>query len=359
MLRMKKLLEGTITAIVLIVLVASVVGFILDRPVFVSYAYSKSMTPTISKGDLFFMNPLSKGGEVGDIIVFHRRDGWTVHRIFTVVDGGYVTKGDNNVATDQQDGAYPLVQKGDVVGSVVTIMGHPLVIRGGGAFIESVRSKLSNVYAIALMLLLGVLMTFSSGGKDRKHRGHRKGYLRIRAKTVYAAISVLIVAGFLFVTVASWGTLAFSYSSTLAGGQREGWYLPGTTFEKNLSVENRAVYPFHYFLEPKGNRFTLLGEREFTVNGGGAHRVDMRVSVPEDTRVYREEIQVRAYPALLPVGIIRPLYELNPYLPLAAYALELTAVLVTFYYLAEIGKGDVLRIRLGRRSLLTKLMGDG
>ncbi|NJF26162.1 signal peptidase I [Thermococcus sp. Bubb.Bath] len=356
---MKKLLEGTITAIVLIILMASVVGFVLDRPVFVSYAYSKSMTPTINKGDLFFMNPLSKGGEVGDIIVFHRRDGWTVHRIFAVVDGGYVTKGDNNVATDQQDGAYPLVRKENVVGKVVTVMRHPLVIRGGGAFIESVRSKLTNVYAIGIMLLLGVLITFSSGGKERKHRGHRRRFLRVRAKTVYAAISVLIVVGFLFVTVASWGTLAFSYSSTLAGGQREGWYLPGTTFEKNLSVENRAVYPFHYFLEPKGGRLTLLGEREFTVNGGGTHVIDMRISVPEDTRVYREEIQVRAYPALLPVRIIRPLYDLNPYLPLVAYALELTAVLIAFYYLAEIGKGDVLRIRLGRRSILTKLMGDG
>jgi signal peptidase len=359
MLRMKKLLEGTITAIVLIVLVASVMGFILDRPVFVSYAYSKSMTPTIRKGDLFFMNPLSKGGEVGDIIVFHRRDGWTVHRIFAVVDGGYVTKGDNNVATDQQDGAYPLVRKEDVVGKVVTVMGHPLVIRGGGAFIESVRSKLTNVYAIGVMLLLGVLITFSSGGKERKHRGHRKRFLRVRAKTVYAAISVLIVAGFLFVTVASWGTLAFSYSSTLAGGQREGWYLPGTTFEKNLSVENHAVYPFHYFLEPKGSRLTLIGEHEFTVNGGSAHTVDVRVSVPKDTRVYREEVQVRAYPALLPEGLITSLYGFNPYLPPVAYALELTSVLLAFYYLADIGRGDVLRIRLRRRSLLAKLIGDG
>ncbi len=356
---MKKLLEGTITAVVLIVLVASVVGFLLDRPVLLSYAYSESMTPTINKGDLFFMNPLSKGGEAGDIVVFHRRDGWTVHRIFAVVDGGYITKGDNNVATDQQDGAYPIVRKDDVAGSVVTFMGHPLVVRGGGAIIESVRSKLTNVYAIGVMLLIGVLVTFSSEGKERKHGGHRKRFLRVRARTVYAAISVLIVAGFLFVTVASWGTLTFSYSSTLAGGQREGWHLPGTAFEKNLSVENRAVYPFHYFIEPKGNRLTLLGEREFTVNGGGTRTVGMRVSVPEDTRVYREEIQVRAYPALLPTAIIGPLYNISPYLPLVAYALELTAVLVTFYYLAGIGRGDVLRIRLGRRSLLTKLMGDG
>lgn len=84
---MKKLLEGIITAVIFMILVASVVGgFILDRPILVSYAYSESMTPTINKGDLFFINPpLSRNAEVGDIIVFHRRDGWTVHRFMRLL----------------------------------------------------------------------------------------------------------------------------------------------------------------------------------------------------------------------------------------------------------------------------------
>ncbi|ASJ01217.1 signal peptidase I [Thermococcus gorgonarius] len=357
---MRKLIEGIITAVIVVILIASVVGFLLDRPIFLSYAYSESMTPTINKGDLFFINPLSKGGEVGDIIVFHRRDGWTVHRIFAVTEAGYITKGDNNVATDQQDGGYPIVKKADVIGKVVTLFGHPLVIRGGGSFIESVRGRLTNVYAIALILLLGVFITFSGsgGGKKRHKKGKGRRYLKIRASTVYALIAVSIVAGFLFITVASWGTLAFTYSSTLAGGQREGWYLPGSTFEKNLSVENNALYPFHYFVEPKGDRIKLLEENEFTVGGRDSHVLGVKVSVPEDTRIYREEIYVRTYPAILPETVIGFLYALNPYLPLLAYALELTAVLLAFSYLAEISREDILRIRIGRRSLLSKLAGD-
>ncbi|WP_297068655.1 signal peptidase I [Thermococcus sp.] len=355
---MKRLTENILILIVVMFLITSVMGFVLDRPVLISYAYSKSMTPTINKGDLFFINPLSKGGNVGDIIVFHRKDGWTVHRIFAVTDLGYITKGDNNVATDQQDGKYPPVKRGDVIGKVITVGNHPLVVRGGGALIESARSKLTNVYMVAMILLLGAFFTFSGGGKSRKH-GRKKRFLKIHTRTIYAAISVGIVAGFIFVTVASWGTLAFAYSSTLAGGQREGWYLPGSTFEKNLSIENRAVYPFHYFIESRSDRVTILNEKRFNIKGKASHEILMKVSVPKDTRIYREEIVVRSYPAILPESIVASMYNLNPYLPLLLYTVELAAILLVFYYLAEIANWEAIRIRIRRRSLLSRIVGDG
>ncbi|ASJ06443.1 signal peptidase I [Thermococcus pacificus] len=355
---MKKLIENIIVFIVIMFLITSVMGFVLDRPVLISYAYSESMTPTINKGDLFFINPLSKGGEVGDIIVFHRRDGWTVHRIFAVTDEGYITKGDNNVATDQQDGAYPPVNREDIIGKVMAVGNHPLVIRGGGALIESARSKLTNIYAVAVILLLGAFLTFS-GGNNRRGHGRKKRFLKLSMRTVYAVVSVGIVAGFIFVTVASWGTLAFTYSSTLASGQMEGWYLPGSTFEKNLSIENRAIYPFHYFIGTKSVRVTILNEKQFKIDGKGSHEVLMKVSVPEDTKIYREEIEVRSYPAILPGRLVAAMYKINPYLPLIPYTLELAAILLALYYMADIGQGEVIRIRIRRRSLLSKIAGDG
>jgi len=99
---MNRAVEYLLLSFVSVIVVGSLAGALLDRPVFVSYAYSGSMTPTISKGDVFFINPLSKNPEVGDIIVFNAGGTWTVHRIVGVVEDGYITKGDNNVATDQQ-----------------------------------------------------------------------------------------------------------------------------------------------------------------------------------------------------------------------------------------------------------------
>jgi signal peptidase len=357
MLRMKKLLEGVITAVIFMILVASVVGFILDRPILVSYAYSESMTPTISKGDLFFMNPLSRSADVGDIIVFHRRDGWTVHRVYAVVEGKYITKGDHNVATDQQDGAYPEVKPEDVAGKVVQISNHPLVIRGGGDFIVSLRKRLTNVYAVMIMVVLGGLLTFSGGSpeKRKKRRSKRSRFIRIRARTLYGIVSVLVISGFLTVVIASWGTLAFTYSSTLAGGQREGWYLPGSSFEKSLSVENHAVYPFYYFFKDESGRAELK-TTDFRLAGGETRNITLTVTVPRDTRIYREEVSVWSYPALLPAGLVNWAYSISPYFPLVLYLIPLSALLFAFYWLSGIS-GGVLSIRKGR--VLSKLTGDG
>jgi signal peptidase len=354
---MRRVLEIAFTVTVILFITGSLAGFLLGRPVFLSYAYSGSMTPTIDKGDLFLVNPFARNYDVGDIIVFHRSDGWTVHRIFAVTDEGFLTKGDNNVATDQQNGQYPPVKVDEIAGKVIVVAGHPLVIRGGGTFIESARKRLTNVYAIGLLLAIGAILTFSGGSKNRRRR--KKRFVRIPLRSVYGLLSVFIIAGFLFVTVASWGTLAFSYSSTLAGGQRDGWYLPGSTFEQNLSVENRAVYPFYYFLSQKSSNVEFLDRTEFALPGRGTGEVMLRVHVPNETRVYSEEVTVRSYPAILPFSLVSALYALNPYLPLVAYAVEIGLVLLAFYYLAGLEKGDVVRFRVRRGSIIGKIIGDG
>jgi signal peptidase len=355
--QVKGLLSYSLLLVIGVLLIGSLLGAFFDRPVFLSYAYSGSMSPTINKGDLFLINPLDRNPDVGDVAVFKANGRWTVHRIVAITERGYITKGDNNVATDQQNGLYPLVRKEDVIGKVVEIGSHPLVVRRGGTFIESVRSRLTNVYSAVVILIFGALLTFSGGGKRRRKR--RRKFLKVHTGTLYTLVSVGIIAGFLFVTVSSWGTIAFTYSSTLAGGQREGWYLPGTSFKKNLSLENNAVYPFHYFIENGSDRFKILNGKSFDVSGRGSHTILLKVSVPEDTRIYREEVTVHSYPAILPGALVRALYKVNPYLPLLPYILELMGVLVALYYLADIGSGEVLRIRIRRRSLLSRIAGDG
>ncbi|NJE11214.1 signal peptidase I [Thermococcus sp. MAR1] len=357
---MRKVMENLAIVIVLIFMITSIVGFILDRPVLVSYASSESMTPTINVGDLFFINPLSRRAEVGDIIVFQRRDGWTVHRVYAITSDGYITKGDNNVATDQQEGLYPTVKKSDMAGKVIVLFGRPLVVRKGGELIENIRSKATNLYVVGILVVMGAVLTFS--GSNRKERHRKKSsrrFVKLSLKTVYAVISVAIIAGFVFVTISSWGTIAFTYSSTLAGGQREGWYLPGTSFERNITIENHAVYPFYYFIEPRRERVTLLGDDTFRVTGGMSHEVLLKISVPQDTRVYREEVEVRSYPAILPFGAVEKAYSASPYIPLILYSSELVAIMMTFYILAGIGKDELLRIKIRRRSVLGKIFGDG
>ncbi len=136
---MKTLLEYAALLIVGVLAVASLVGVLLDRPVFVSYAYSGSMAPTIGKGgDVFFINPLARSpGGVGEIMVFRTGGSvWTVHRVYAVTEDGYVTKGDNNVATDQQSHKIPPIPKDKVAGTVITVNGKPIKVPKIGNYLE-------------------------------------------------------------------------------------------------------------------------------------------------------------------------------------------------------------------------------
>ncbi|WP_457741981.1 signal peptidase I [Thermococcus sp.] len=350
---MKKLIEATFAFIVVVFIIGSVIGYILDRPVFVSYAYSGSMTPTIDKGDVFFINPLARNYDVGDIVVFRRNGGWTVHRIFAITGDGFITKGDNNIVTDQESGLYPLVRPENIAGKVIFMMGHPLVIRGGGTFIENLRSRFTNVYVAVVLLIIGAILTFSG---DSKVRRKKKKFYRLKVRTIYAVLSVLLIGTFLFVTVASWGTLSFSYSSTLAGGQRSGWHLPGSVFEQNLTVRNNALYPFYYFVEESGNRTEILGESSFRLAGGSSKVLMVRVHVPLQTRIYVEKFEVREYPAMLPASVVSALYGISPHAPLVLYAVLMAVMLSGFYRLARIGDADVIRVKR-RKGIIYRILG--
>ncbi|WP_367884883.1 hypothetical protein [Thermococcus sp. JCM 11816] len=103
-------------------------------------------------------------------------------------------------------GAYPEVEHVDIAGKVVQISNHPLVIRGGGDFIVNLRKRLTNVYAIVIIVILGGLLTFSGSSKERsRRRSKRRRFIRIQGKTLYGIVSVLIISGFLAVIIASWG----------------------------------------------------------------------------------------------------------------------------------------------------------
>ncbi len=323
-------MKDVLTLLFLGFVIVSVAGFVLDRPLFMSYVLSDSMSPTLNKGDIFFINPLSKG-DVGDIIVFKMNGHWTVHRIYAKTEDGYITKGDNNIATDQQSGNVKPVKDEDIAGVVLTINGKPLKIPGVGNYIGA------NPYLAILLIIIGsILMT-----KDKKKR--RKGrFIRVRYKTLYAIVASFTIAVVLFSIVASWYVVGFGYISTLAGGQREGWYLPNSEFSRNLTVKNRALLPAVVTLKPVGDRISL--DRHILIlMGREKGSVGVHVNVPGDTRMYYEKVLVRSYPLLLPSNLIIRMSEISPYLPLMAFGGELGVILLILYRFT--GDDEVLRIR--------------
>ncbi|ASJ17469.1 S26 family signal peptidase [Thermococcus chitonophagus] len=288
-----------ILAIILGLIVPSTIGFLVGRPVFVSYVYSESMYPTLKKWDVFFINPFSKG-DIGDIIVFNLSGRWTVHRVYAITEKGYITKGDNNVATDQQDGKNAPIPKNQIIGKVITIGGRPLKIPGLGKYITSSAT-------MVIVGALGILSIISDTGMKRKKRKR----IVVTTEQIYLGLAGLLTITMIFIGSMSWGEVEITYASTLAGGQREGWYLPGSTIEKNLTIKNPSMIPMVVIASGK-----IINTTTLMLKGREEATIPVKILVPKETRIYTDKVSISSYYPILPISVIDNLYRINPRLPL-------------------------------------------
>ncbi len=329
------ILGNVFVIISLIFLISSVVGLALNRPVLFSYAISESMKPTIDVGDMFFINPFSKG-DIGKIVVFRADGMYVVHRVYAVENNAYITKGDGNVATDQLNGKNPPVTKENVIGEVVEFAGKPILIPKAGNIIDAFHSN-SIFLAIALITL-----GFLSFGRGERRRKKDKKKLKISTGFFYGLVSSTLVISLISSTMLSWGELSFSYASTLAGGQKDGWYLPGSEFEKNLNFENKAYYPMIFFFEEKGMNGELLSDRTAYLNPKESVELEMRVSVPEETRIYSDGVMIYAFLPVLPASMTETLFQISPLLPLIVHISLLLGILIAVYFLSGFGEDYII-----------------
>jgi len=82
--------------------VNNALGFALNTKTPVVAVFSDSMNPTFFKGDMIIVYG-EKNINIGDIIVFDSPDKVypIIHRVVQIKNGGIVSKGDNNPASDE------------------------------------------------------------------------------------------------------------------------------------------------------------------------------------------------------------------------------------------------------------------
>ncbi len=98
-----KITEWTIFTFLLVILFFVISPLLPTKQYISTYVIATgSMEPTIKTGSIVFTTS-PKDIKVGDIVAFqspNNSDDTIVHRINSVIDGGYTTKGDNNSAED-------------------------------------------------------------------------------------------------------------------------------------------------------------------------------------------------------------------------------------------------------------------
>ena len=345
---MKSLIEYTLLALLAVLVIGSLLGALLDRPVFISYAYSGSMAPTIDKGDVFFINPFVRNPKVGDIVVFRAGKTWVVHRIVAITEEGYLTKGDNNIATDQQTHNVPPVAGEQIGGRVITVNGHVPKIPELGNYIDNGLSDRGKMFLGALLVVVGII-AFGSGERPKRIRKNK--FISIKFRTLFMLTSVFLILMVAISIFVSWELIPIAYSVTSAGGSREGWYLPGEEFQTEVTIRNNNIYPMVYYISAEPP-VTEVSSEKFYLSRDEEDNLIVTIVTPQTTAMYTTKVRVNAYPKLLPSSLMDSLYSIHPMMPLLAILTEVAAFLGALYYLSGIGDEDVLRIRRKRTSSL-------
>lgn len=295
-------------------------------PISLWYVYSESMEPTIKTNDGFILIS-SKTYETGDIITFKPKvleQPYVTHRIIDItLDREYITKGDNNIMTDQQGGEPP-IQLDQVIGKALCISGKLIVLPKLGLISQKIQKSMPkiNVFTLISVIILIYALGFVLDMIFNKENTRKNKKKRIRLLDIapffdplFLIMCILIIINTLIVgqTIKSWKTEEISYVVV----SREGLPNPisGEKFERIKSLENSSIIPYYTILEPTdGNmtikpRILLIPPKE---------NVDYVVSVtaPEKIGYYVQKINIKTYPKLIPPKLLEQLYSISPFIPL-------------------------------------------
>lgn len=350
-----------IAAVLALLVLTTALGAALGTPMGVSYVETNSMKPTLHPGDGFILVPdeLTGPPEKGDVIVFRaeevRGGGLTTHRVVGKTDRGYITQGDNNNAPDQVAGEPP-VQQAQIVGQPLQFGGQVVVIPGVGTaatttsgIVEDVRRwyntallwlGLSEISSSQFSYIVTGLLIVLYGAESLRARGRnrdRKASERYQRKTTrgdedaYTYHTILLVLTGVLI-------LAMTTAMILPGGPEKYGVVasksdspvfvdPGSEQEFKHGIGNSPFLPMAVFLE--GGDSVNVSREKVKLQRGGVSNVSATVSVPPSVGYHRFYVVEHWYIPVLPMDILTALYQLHPWLPIAA----IDVVVAAPYYL--------------------------
>ncbi|WP_435066891.1 signal peptidase I [Haloplanus sp. C73] len=309
---------GLVALVTLVAITAAPAG----APVQLSYVYSDSMAPTIGVNDGYVLMPAGQV-DTGDIVTFWSpdRDAYVTHRVVERTADGFVTKGDNNHATDQASG-YPTVTRDRIVGQVLSVGNGPLVIPGLGVAIGWLRGHRLQVLVGCLGLLaLGPALGASTA---------RRSLLRL-ADIFQPLFAVSLVA---IAVLLAFGQPGHEITLVAVDG--------GAPSEASrvipVGTENPISVTVHQPARPLTTRVVSTRGLTDVVQTQNASAVSVSGTVPPPSSPgpVPVGVDIRQYPALLPADVLARLQAIHPLLASGACAfLTLSPLWVLYHVLVD------------------------
>ena len=333
-----------VQTVILVLVVAVAAGSVVGQPVGLAYVEGDSMEPTLERGDAFVALPsfLTDVGE-GDVVVFETDEGLTTHRVVDTTEEGYVTKGDANPFTDQEDGTTPVrdemiaAEALQVGGGVVVVPGLGTVAERASAVFGAVEATVlsavdsepsdSSVLAYVLLFLsvAGYLYETVSrgsrretGGNDRRRAGRsHDGYRVLRLIAVVAVVLAVLVTA-----TASSGSQTLDVVGSEFGSESPFVVETGETKQLPYSVSHRGVVPVVAYLDSPDEAVSFE-PKAVRVGGDEKAEVTVGVTAPDETGHYQMTVTEHRYLHVLPVAVLEVLHRTHPWLAHAGVAFVL------------------------------------
>lgn len=296
-------------------------GFIKFRlPISLGYVYSGSMEPTIKTNDGYFLKK-EKEYKIGDIITFKTKklkENYVTHRIIDENDGSFITQGDHNTTTDQ-DAGEPLVEKGQVLGKIITINNSPIIIPKLGffsLFANNLISKLNVFVLISLLISIYLLLIiFDKKLKIRKKNTNKKRLLDVAPyfDSVFILFVILLfinISMFIF-NISQWKTVEIAYVVVSSKGSSSP--TPGEIFTKEQKLENITPFNFKVMLESEKTN-VKINTNAIKLESKEAINYDIIITAPEKVGFYKEQVFQYLYFDVLPDNWFNYLYSINKFL---------------------------------------------
>ena len=343
----RKRLGQSVQLVLAGVVIALLVGAFLGQPILLGFVETGSMEPTLEPGDGFVAIPAAASGDIGegDVVVFEAQQiqggGLTTHRVVGETEQGYITRGDANPFADQ-DSDEPPVTDGQIVATALQVNGDVVVIPQLGTVsgaiagvVESVQRTLANAFGtrlflgtegLALLLLavglgvLGIGALFDDGADER---GEREVTRETDREDVYDPRRMILAVA-VFITLVSGGTM-LAMADTQEYGiisaefeSEDPTTVPaGESDELTYRAVNPGQLPVYTFHRPASANVDVepMATR---MERGGEDNVTVTFQAPSETGFYPQYVEEYRYFAVLPYGLIAPLFGVHPWLPIVA-----------------------------------------
>ena len=351
---------------ILCTLIAAVGSAITKEPVLLTVIRSNSMSPVWERGDMVIIKNLKEKDVVhnGDIIFFETEEGslaekgWIAHRIVSGnASQGFITQGDANKTTDQQDGSGP-IEREWIAASALKIGQTPIVIPKLGYLSLWMEEYQSNSFLLPVIsLILAGLIAFGEikSGKQRKKKS--KG-MELQLIYIMGGLTIAIIMG--ATMLASGQTLNLVYEVS----EQEKGVLMGSDVGI-LQVGDEVTQPLSEL--KNGGFIPLIGsittnDKQIVPSHKNLHlsqgqQLDTTYTVTaEEPGQYESSIQVGLFYPFLPTSFIHFLAQKSYWLALFAVSLVPGLPLIIYPMIdGKMRRGIIKFLRRKKRKLRSAL----